>query len=72
MASKSRSKVSFEDLAIIIGLHLPTLRVLYPEVEAELRELGQRNETDLNTLIPKTMQALETLREINRLVTTEM
>lgn len=67
--SKSRAKVSFEDLALIIGLHIPTLRVLYPEVQAELTDLSQRNEIDLSELMPKTSQALETLKEINRLIT---
>lgn len=71
--TQPRLKVSLTDFATIVGIHLPTLRILYPQIEEELQGLieeGHDTGIDFEGKIPGLLQAVETLKEINRLITT--
>lgn len=72
-AKKPKLQVSLEDFALMIGVHLPTLRVLYPLIDKEVQTLIEEgHDTGINyeENLPNLFQAVETLKEINRLITT--
>lgn len=71
--AKPKLKMSLEDFAVIVGVHLPMLRVLYPQIDKEIQDLiedGHDTGIDVEGKIPSVFQAIDTLKEINRLITT--
>lgn len=66
----SALKISGLDTLMIIGM-IPQLAMLYPEVQLELKSLdSNENGEALKALIPKTLEAVETLKGIYKLATT--
>lgn len=64
----SSLKISGLDTFLIIGM-IPQLATLYPEIQNELKNLGERGES-LKVLIPKTLEAVQILQAIHKLATT--